>query len=98
MPSLINDAVQLNIFRIKSKPINFTLDIDENLPSKMFGDELRLKQLLNNLLSNAFKYTDKGHVKLTVRHAMQDESIMLTFSVEDTGQVLKPKDKEKLFS
>jgi len=70
-PSLINDAVQLNIVRIGSKQIEFDVDIDENLPSRLYGDELRIKQVLNNLLSNAIKYTDGGRVKLSVSFSME---------------------------
>jgi signal transduction histidine kinase len=98
VPSLINDAVQINIIRIGSKRIEFTLDLDENLPSKLYGDELRLKQVLNNLLSNAIKYTGKGRVKLSVNHFLHGEDIMLRFIVEDTGQGMKSEDKERLFS
>jgi signal transduction histidine kinase/diacylglycerol kinase family enzyme/FixJ family two-component response regulator len=98
VPSLINDAVQLNIVRIGSKPIEFMLDLDENLPFKLYGDELRLKQILNNLLSNAIKYTKKGIVKLSVNYSSEGEDIMLCFVVEDTGQGLKNEDKERLFS
>ncbi|MCL1897159.1 MAG: ATP-binding protein, partial [Clostridiales bacterium] len=64
--SLINDTVQLNIMRIGSKPIEFILDIDESIPASLAGDELRIRQMMNNLLSNAFKYTQKGQVKLSV--------------------------------
>jgi signal transduction histidine kinase/DNA-binding response OmpR family regulator len=96
--SLINDAVQLNIVRIGSKRIEFTLNVDEKLPSRLYGDELRLKQILNNLLSNAIKYTEKGIVKLSVNHFMQDENVMLRFVVEDTGQGMKNEDRERLFS
>jgi signal transduction histidine kinase/DNA-binding response OmpR family regulator len=98
VPSLINDAVQVNIVRIGSKPIEFTLDIDKNLPSRLYGDELRLKQILNNLLSNAIKYTEKGRVKLSVTHFPRGGDIMLRFVVEDTGQGMKSEDKERLFS
>jgi len=63
---LINDSVQLNIMRIGSKPIKFEMQIDENIPAKLVGDELRIKQILNNLLSNSFKYTAAGMVKLSV--------------------------------
>jgi len=98
VPSLINDAVQLNIIRIGSKPIEFKLDINENLPSKLYGDELRLKQILNNLLSNAIKYTEEGYVKLTVNHETAGASIILRFIVEDTGQGIKQEDKERMFS
>ncbi|MCL2801468.1 MAG: ATP-binding protein [Treponema sp.] len=97
-PSFINDTIQLNIVRIGSKPIKFILDINENLPSKLFGDELRLKQILNNLLSNAFKYTEGGHVKLSVKHAVIDNSVYLSFDIEDTGQGLKEEDKKRLFT
>ena len=64
--SLINDTVNLNMMRIESKPIEFELQIDDNIPAKLIGDELRIKQILNNLLSNAFKYTDSGKVTLSV--------------------------------
>jgi signal transduction histidine kinase/CheY-like chemotaxis protein len=97
-PSLINDTVQLNIVRIGSKPIEFMLDIDENLPLKLFGDDLRRKQVLNNLLSNAIKYTASGSVKLSVNHFMSNGDLMLRFTVCDTGQGLKPEDLKRLFS
>jgi len=97
-PSLINDAVQLNIVRIGSKHIEFMVDIDENLPSKLYGDELRIKQILNNLLSNAIKYTGKGSVKLSVGYLTDGDGITLRFVVEDTGQGMKPEDTARLFS
>jgi len=98
LPSLISDTVHLNIIRIGSKPIEFILDVDESLPSKMYGDELRLKQILNNLLSNAIKYTQKGFVKLSVRHAAEGEGLLLRFAVLDTGQGMRPEDRGRLFS
>jgi len=97
VPSLINDAIQLNIVRIGSKPIDFKLTVDENLPTKLFGDEIRIKQILNNLLSNAIKYTEKGQVHLSVKHIMINENIMLIFSVSDTGQGIKEEDRKKIF-
>jgi signal transduction histidine kinase len=98
VPSLISDAIQLNAVRIGSKPIEFQLDVCENLPSRMIGDELRIKQILNNLLSNAIKYTERGFVKMTVNHEIRGEKIILCFAIEDTGQGLKSEDKENLFS
>jgi signal transduction histidine kinase/ActR/RegA family two-component response regulator len=98
VPRLLNDAVQLNIVRIGSKPIEFTLDIDENLPSKLYGDELRLKQVLNNLLSNAIKYTKRGRVKLSVSHVPVGDDVILRFVIRDTGQGLRKDDKDRLFS
>jgi signal transduction histidine kinase/CheY-like chemotaxis protein len=98
LPSLINDAVQLNVVRIGSNPIEFTLDIDENLPTKLYGDELRLKQILNNLLSNAIKYTEKGQVKLSVNYTLSGRYVILRFMVEDTGQGMKAEDQKRMFS
>jgi len=98
VPSLIHDTIQLNIVRIGSKPIEFKLDVDENLPSRLFGDELRLKQILNNLLSNAIKYTDKGQVHLSVNYKKINEDVMLVMGVSDTGQGMKEEDRKQLFS
>ena len=98
MPSLINDAVQLNIVRIGSKRIEFCLVVDENLPSRLLCDELRIKQILNNLLSNAIKYTEKGEVTLSVNCQAAGEEAMLSFSIKDTGQGMKEEDRKKLFS
>ena len=85
--SLISDTAQLNMLRIGTKPIEFDLRVDENLPVLLSGDELRVKQIFNNLLSNAFKYTEKGTVFLSVsaEPGGADDEIMLVLSVRDTG-------------
>ncbi|MCL2053240.1 MAG: ATP-binding protein [Oscillospiraceae bacterium] len=98
VPEFINDTVHINAVRIGSKPIEFILEASEYLPCTLFGDELRLKQVLNNLLSNAVKYTDKGYVKLSISHAKEGDDITLRFVVEDTGQGLTEDDQAKLFS
>ncbi|MDR1444247.1 MAG: response regulator [Treponema sp.] len=97
-PSLINDTVQLNIIRIGSKPIEFKLEIDETIPTRLYGDEVRIKQILNNLLSNAFKYTEAGEVRLLLTWERKGENAWLTFTVKDTGRGIKQEDLEKLFS
>ena len=98
--SLINDTVTLNMMRIGSKPIEFVLSVDEYTPSALYGDELRIKQILNNLLSNSFKYTKRGVVKLTITtEAMSGtkDGIVLIFSVSDTGQGMSEEQVAKLF-
>jgi len=101
VPSLINDTVHLNVMRYDSKPIEFKLYVDENIPSKLYGDELRIKQILNNLLSNAFKYTDKGEISMlvTAEYAWQGEEpqVMLIFNVADTGQGMTAEQVDMLF-
>jgi PAS domain S-box-containing protein len=98
IPSLINDAIQINMVRIGSKPLEIIMEIDKNMPKRMIGDELRLKQILNNLLSNAIKYTEEGHVKLHLKHTKKGEDITLIISVSDTGQGMKPEDTKRLFT
>jgi PAS domain S-box-containing protein len=98
IPSLINDAAQVNIVRLGSKEIKFIVEADTNLPSKLYGDELRIKQILNNVLSNAIKYTNKGHVKMTINHLTDGDDIQLCFIVEDSGQGMKQEDLERLFT
>ena len=99
--SLINDTAQLNMMRIGSKPIQFTLDVDENLPAVLTGDELRVKQIINNLLSNAFKYTEEGTVNLMVslEKAGDEErsGITIVLRVSDTGQGMTKEQVAKLF-
>jgi PAS domain S-box-containing protein len=110
MPSLLNDIIALNMIRIESKPITFKLDINENLPESLFGDDLRIKQILNNLLSNAFKYTKKGTVTLGVACQPGDvlesahladtphSSVWLSFNICDTGIGIRKEDLAKLFT
>ncbi|MDR3175300.1 MAG: response regulator [Desulfovibrio sp.] len=95
--SLINDTVTMNIMRIEEKPVQFGLQIDPNLPSRMIGDELRIKQICNNLLSNAFKYTREGNVDMLVSSETDGGSVWLTISVRDTGIGIAAEDMEKLF-
>jgi CheY-like chemotaxis protein/anti-sigma regulatory factor (Ser/Thr protein kinase) len=99
---LINDIVQLNYIRYESKPIEFIIKVDENIPSTLIGDELRIKQILNNLLSNAFKYTDKGKVWLSVNAECISKggivNVTLVFEVRDTGQGLTQEQISKLFN
>ena len=98
--SLIHDTMQLNMNLAKhaKKPLDFHLDIDENIPSKFIGDELRIKQILNNLLSNAIKYTESGHVKLTISSKDCGDYHEIAFSVSDTGQGISEYDLEYVFS
>jgi signal transduction histidine kinase/CheY-like chemotaxis protein len=101
-PSLIHDTVQLNLLRFESKPIEFKLSVDENVPLSLIGDELRIKQILNNLLSNAYKYTEKGEISLaiTADYAPRGELIYvpLVFRVSDTGQGMTEEQVRKLGS
>ncbi|MCL2757283.1 MAG: ATP-binding protein, partial [Coriobacteriia bacterium] len=97
--SLISDTAQLNMMRIGSKPIDFSINVDEATPAILIGDELRIKQVLNNVLSNAIKYTAQGNVKLSVSAEATDGSddITLVFAISDTGQGMTQEQIAKLF-
>jgi len=88
--SLIHDTAQINMMRYEAKSIEFVLDVKEDLPLLFIGDELRIKQILNNLLSNAFKYTERGAVKLTVydepANPKDASKKIIVFIISDTGQ------------
>jgi len=103
--SFINDTVNLNRVRIGSKPINFILEISSSFPLKLIGDEIRLKQILNNILSNAIKYTNEGSVTLNIAwekvHPIKLASVeaaLLRFTVTDTGIGIRKEDRDKLFN
>jgi signal transduction histidine kinase/HPt (histidine-containing phosphotransfer) domain-containing protein/ActR/RegA family two-component response regulator len=95
---MISDTIQLNIIRIGIKPIKFRLEIDETIPSKLCGDELRVKQILNNLLSNAFKYTEEGEVCLEIGWERRGGKALIHVTVRDTGRGIRTGDLGKLFS
>jgi signal transduction histidine kinase/HPt (histidine-containing phosphotransfer) domain-containing protein len=95
--SLINDTFFLNMIKYENKPIEFILNIDENVPAALYGDELRIKQILNNILSNAFKYTNSGEVELFVTAETSGDDITLIFRVRDTGQGMTGEQLERLF-
>ncbi|MDR1713218.1 MAG: transporter substrate-binding domain-containing protein [Coriobacteriales bacterium] len=99
-PSIINDTVTLNIIRIGSKPIEFKLDASPDLPARLYGDELRVKQIFNNLLSNAFKYTREGTVEWAMRCERDPEdpdTVWLYAEVRDSGIGIKPENLDKVF-
>ncbi|MDR3038028.1 MAG: hybrid sensor histidine kinase/response regulator, partial [Candidatus Adiutrix sp.] len=96
---MISDTAQLNLGRLGSKPITFELRIEDDFPRRLFGDELRVKQILNNLLSNAFKYTRAGRVALRAEWAsLGEEGALVAFTVSDTGPGIRAEDMGRLFS
>ncbi|MBO5372325.1 MAG: response regulator [Lachnospiraceae bacterium] len=96
--SLIQDEILLFNARAASKTISTEVKIDPKIPSKLYGDELRIKQILTNLLSNAVKYTKEGQVTLKVFFSWIDkDTVSLSFAVIDTGIGIKKEDLPSLF-
>ena len=96
--SMIHDVANMIIMRANNKGLKVNLSVDSNLPYKVYGDEVRIRQVLTNLLTNAVKYTKEGSLGLTVTGKKEGENILLSFTVEDTGIGIKPEDIEKLFA
>lgn len=97
--SIINDCYNIAKVRAESKSLSFQMLIDPNLPSRLYGDEVRIRQIINNFLSNAVKYTKEGTITLSIGYeSLAENQIMLKISVKDTGIGIREEDLEKLFS
>ena len=98
MGSLINDMVNLFEPKVKEKHLKFQLEIDSEIPSTLHGDEVRIRQIMANLVSNAVKYTDAGKVMLSVKQRREKEDkVTLIFEVKDTGRGIRKEDIARLF-
>ncbi len=86
---LLSEIVSMFWTNARDQKLDFHLDIDPEIPSHLYGDEVRIKQILINILNNAFKYTSEGSVTLSVQHRMADQEVILIFSVTDTGIGIK---------
>jgi signal transduction histidine kinase/CheY-like chemotaxis protein len=95
--ALLRETIKANAIRLNSKPIQFKADISPTLPKRLWGDEIRVKQILNNLLSNACKYTDKGEITLHVQGKAVGEELSLSLAVEDTGRGIQEEYLPRLF-
>ena len=94
LASLINDVYNMVKFKAEQKNLEFIIKVDEKLPSILFGDDIRIKQILINLLSNAVKYTHEGSVLLEIYPVSENE---IYFGVTDTGIGIKEEDLSRLF-
>ena len=95
--SLLIDTISIVKMRTDKKKITLAVDIDPTIPSELIGDELRIKQVLINLLNNAVKFTEEGQITLSVRCRREGGLCHLYASVKDTGIGIKPEDMEKIF-
>jgi CheY-like chemotaxis protein/HPt (histidine-containing phosphotransfer) domain-containing protein/anti-sigma regulatory factor (Ser/Thr protein kinase) len=96
--SLINDVITIIRIRLREKPVYFVVNVDSAIPKKLYGDVVRVRQILLNLLSNAVKYTHKGHIIFTADTEDSNEgSLTLKFEITDTGIGIRHEDTEKLF-
>jgi signal transduction histidine kinase/ActR/RegA family two-component response regulator len=98
LASLLNDIIAIIGIRLHEKSLQFKVDIDNSLPGFLFGDEIRIRQILLNLLSNAVKYTKEGYIEFKVSGEIAGkETINIQFAISDSGIGIKEEDMKSLF-
>lgn len=96
--NLIHDVMNMVSTKAADKGLSIQLSIDEAIPAILWGDDVRIRQILVNLMNNAVKYTEQGSVTLTVSGSTEDGTASLDFQVKDTGIGIKQEDIAKLFA
>ena len=94
--SIIHDLVNMILQRATDKGLCLEVKVDQEIPSKLYGDDVRIRQILVNLLTNAVKYTHKGTIWLRIECCSVDKTAVIRFTVEDTGIGIKAEDLPKL--
>ncbi len=95
--NMLSGIVSLISTRISKEKVEFKVEIDNNLPRRLIGDEIRVRQVFVNVLNNAAKFTRDGYIKLVVRGTKEDNGFRLCARVEDTGTGIRQEDMSKLF-
>lgn len=102
--NILCDCYKMAVIRINEKALHFEIEVDQTIPSDLLGDEVRIRQIINNLLQNAIKYTTNGSIAFKIGYERQEkahsdnlDTIMLTISVQDTGIGIRDEEMSKLF-
>ncbi len=94
--SVLNDIVNMTMSKARDKGLYYELNVDPDIPSVLFGDEIRIRQIILNITNNAIKYTAQGGVTINVAYLTNEKKLQV--KVKDTGMGIKEEDMEKLFS
>ncbi|MCR4791318.1 MAG: response regulator [Lachnospiraceae bacterium] len=98
LASVLNNLINSIAARAKAKHLDFNVDVDESLPVTLYGDDVRVSQVVINLLTNAVKYTETGSIRLSIKEVSRDEeNILIETCVSDTGIGIRSEDMDKLF-
>ncbi|MBQ7706454.1 MAG: response regulator [Lachnospiraceae bacterium] len=96
--SVLNDVINLTRNRALKKNLDYLFSVSEDIPASLYGDEIRIRQIMVNIINNAIKYTESGYVEVDIFSAKVDSgTINLIFKVADSGIGIKEEDKDKLF-
>ncbi len=95
--SMLSDIINISKMRLNNKSVIFTTFVQSDIPNVLLGDEIRIKQILINIISNAIKFTKTGNINLNVTFEKQNDTVDLVFDISDTGMGIKEEDLCKLF-
>lgn len=95
---MFDELVLLTKARLGDKPLDFKYSYDKNIPEYLYGDAIRLKQVIINLLTNAVKYTNTGYMMLNISGKIKEDKVKLVITVQDSGIGIKKENIDKLFS
>ena len=96
--TMVQDVYHIISGKVDEKNLKLEITIDSTIPKRLHGDEIRMKQILINLVNNAVKFTEQGSIHLTVGYERREEEILLKGSIKDTGIGIKPEDMERIFN
>lgn len=96
--TLVQDVYHLISGKVDEKNLKLEIEIDPMMPGRLYGDEIRIKQVLINLVNNAVKFTEQGSIRLCVGFEGRKNDILLKASVQDTGIGIKQEDMERIFN
>jgi len=97
LSSVVNDIINMLSKRASDKGLEFKVFVDRDIPTILYGDEIRIRQIMSNLLTNAIKYTENGSVTLALTGSVNNRELKLEISVSDTGKGIKDEDQARLF-
>ncbi|MFI3253450.1 MAG: PAS domain-containing protein [Eubacteriales bacterium] len=97
LSNILTDVINIANARLELKDLMFVTNFQQDLPDRLIGDEVRVKQVMVNILNNAIKFTPSGHIALDVSGSYGDGEVKLTISVTDTGSGISEEDMNKLF-
>ncbi|MBQ7765234.1 MAG: response regulator [Lachnospiraceae bacterium] len=98
LSNMLDEVTGMMDFKAKEKSLDFYVEVDQNIPDKLYGDDIHIKQVLVNLLGNAFKYTSEGCVSMQVglKPESDEKQAQIYFAVKDTGQGIKQEDIDRI--
>lgn len=95
---LVEKLIKMNAKKYNKENVIFKYSISDNTPSNLFGDKTKIKEIINNILDNSFKYTNKGSITLTINSILNNDICNLIIEIKDTGIGIKFEDLNKIFN